>query len=62
MPQKAKHITIPGGAFGMEYTSRDSALQDAVRQSSPPVELDYENWANLVNEDGTLRGVPFLSE
>jgi hypothetical protein len=62
MPHKAKHVTIPGGAFGMECISRDGALQDDVRQNPPPVDLDYENWTNLVNEDGTLRGVLFLSE
>jgi hypothetical protein len=62
-PKDPVLVSIPEGAFGMEYTlERGGGLKDAVRQSPPDIELDYENWMNLVNDDGTLKGVPFLTE
>ena len=61
-PKEPVVVSIPEGAFGIEYTMERGTLKDAVRQSPPDIELDYENWMNLVNKDGTLKGVPFLTE
>ncbi|KAJ5056818.1 hypothetical protein J3E74DRAFT_293277 [Bipolaris maydis] len=44
-------VSIPEGAFGMEYTLERGTLKDA-----------YENRMNPVNDDGTLKGVPFLTD
>jgi hypothetical protein len=62
MPQEPKLVAIPPGTFGIEYTSERNALKEAVRQNPPDIELEYENWMNLINDDGTLKDVPFLSE
>jgi hypothetical protein len=57
----SKELAIPEGSPGFNAFF-DGANVVVKGQALPNVELSFENWMNLLNEDGTLREVPFLRE
>ncbi|RSL98148.1 hypothetical protein CEP52_010468 [Fusarium oligoseptatum] len=59
-----KTVSIPDGAFGISYTSTGTAtvVKEEVLPTGPDMELQAENWMSLINEDGTLKTVPFTTD
>lgn len=61
-----KAVSIPEGAFGVSYTSTPTGtgtvVMEEVLPTGPDMELQAENWMSLINEDGTLKTVPFTTE
>jgi hypothetical protein len=57
----SKELAIPEGSPGFNAFF-DGANVVVKGQALPNVELSFENWMNLLNDDGTLREVPFLRE
>lgn len=62
MSDGPRAVNIPPDVFGVEFVSDQGILKETVRQNPPEIELEYVNWTHLINEDGTLKGVPFESE
>ncbi|RSL59402.1 hypothetical protein CEP54_007314 [Fusarium duplospermum] len=62
--KEQKAVSIPEGAFGISYTSTrtKTAVEEEVLLTGPNMELQAENWMNLINEDGTLKTVPFTTD
>lgn len=62
--KEQKRVVIPEGSFGISYTEagKGCAFKEEVYVTGPEMELQTENWMNLINEDGTMKGVPFTTE
>ncbi|KAL6786535.1 hypothetical protein J3E68DRAFT_446839 [Trichoderma sp. SZMC 28012] len=66
MDQKdQKTVSIPDGAFGISYTSSGTGIagiKEEVMPTGPEMEMQCENWMNLINEDGSLKSIPFTTD
>ncbi|KAH7111486.1 hypothetical protein B0J13DRAFT_631825 [Dactylonectria estremocensis] len=64
--KEQKTVSIPEGAFGVSYTSvqigTGTGVKEDVLPTGPEMELQTENWMSLINDDGTLKGVPFTTD
>lgn len=62
--KEEKTVSIPDGSFGISYTATGAGttVKEEILATGPEMELQTENWMSLINEDGTLKGVPFTTE
>ncbi|RBR26039.1 uncharacterized protein FIESC28_01067 [Fusarium coffeatum] len=62
--RELKEVEIPDDAFGISYiaTGTGTAVKVDVIATGPNMEMQSENWMNLINDDGTLRDVPFTTD
>ncbi|KAI0813571.1 hypothetical protein GGR55DRAFT_702649 [Xylaria sp. FL0064] len=58
---KATSVLIPAGQYGIA-TRFDGLTVTQTPREPPEMDLQYENWLDLVNEDGTLREMPFTKD
>ncbi|KAI0544533.1 hypothetical protein F4679DRAFT_591303 [Xylaria curta] len=59
---KAMPVRIAPGQYGISTRFDGISAVTQSPRTPPEMDLQYENWLDLVNEDGTLREMPFMNE